>query len=294
MKNYLPLLLLLCFQSIFAFSWAQAQPSNTENPEKNTVSTKKKKKETKKVFISPYFNMDDDQDQVPNTRDKCPDTPRGTPVDNFGCPPDTDGDGVYDYEDKCITEKGPRANLGCPWGDKDGDGVFDDQDLCPNVPGIRKLKGCPPGDRDKDTVADHEDLCPDTYGPKDNRGCPEVVNKKEKEILEKASRVLFETGKADLKTESFPALDKVVEIMNKYSDAKLVLEGHTDNVGEEENNQTLSERRAAAVREYLINHGIINNRITSTGYGELQPIDTNDTPEGRQKNRRVGMTVKMQ
>lgn len=85
---------------------------------------------------------------------------------------DTDGDGLYDYEDKCPTVPGPRENLGCPWGDRDQDGILDKDDRCPDTPGPKENQGCPWPDTDGDGVLDKDDRCPRTPGPASNEGCP--------------------------------------------------------------------------------------------------------------------------
>ena len=99
--------------------------------------------------------------------------------------------------------------------------------------------------------------------------------------------VLFETGSAVIQTESYPRLDRVVEYMTHRPSARLRVAGHTDNVGNPQRNQTLSESRARAVREYLISNGIDDGRIEAVGFGDQQPVETNDTDEGRQQNRRI-------
>ncbi|WP_299456152.1 OmpA family protein [uncultured Microscilla sp.] len=186
-------------------------------------------------------------------------------VDEFGCLPDADGDGIPNIVDKC-----------------------------PDKPGIKKLKGCPPAkkkDRDGDGIIDEDDLCPDKPGPKKNKGCPEILKKEEEEILKKASKVLFAFSKAEIKTVSFPILDEVVRLLKKYPKSNIHLEGHTDNVGKDQSNLILSKNRAASVRQYFINKGINASRITSIGHGEQRPIDTNTTAKGRQNNRRVDMVM---
>ena len=254
----------------------------------NCAGQKRKKTQ---VTVPGVYKIDSDGDGVPDVRDQCPDTPRNIKVNEFGCPFDTDGDGIYDYEDDCPNQPGPRENKGCPYGDRDGDGITDDKDKCPDVPGVIEYQGCPPPDRDGDGVLDSDDLCPDVPGTKANKGCPEIINKEEEAILEQASKVEFAFSKWDILPKWYSTLDKVVGIMRKYPKASLLLEGHTDSVGEDDANQTLSENRAAAVREYLISKGIDPFRIESKGFGESQPIDTNDTDTGRQRNRRVKMTV---
>ncbi|NEW79401.1 MAG: OmpA family protein, partial [Gelidibacter sp.] len=80
-------------------------------------------------------------------------------------------------------------------------------------------------------------------------------------------------------------------IFKDYPEADFVIAGHTDSVGSDKSNQLLSERRAAAVRDYLISNGINADRFTSVGFGENKPIDTNKTPAGRHNNRRTEVTL---
>ncbi len=99
--------------------------------------------------------------------------------------------------------------------------------------------------------------------------------------------VNFDTGKATIRPESFPRLDSVVEYMTHKKSARIQISGHTDNVGNAKANKQLSERRAQACRNYLIEKGIDGSRIEAVGYGDERPIAPNDTREGRQKNRRI-------
>ena len=104
--------------------------------------------------------------------------------------------------------------------------------------------------------------------------------------------IFFETGKAELLTESHYELSHLVELLQNNPTLNVEIGGHTDNVGSDEANKKLSAARAKAVYDYLVEHGIIASRLTYRGYGESSPIATNDTPEGRALNRRVEMTVK--
>lgn len=113
----------------------------------------------------------------------------------------------------------------------------------------------------------------------------------EKGQVVRLNNIFFETGKAELKSESFPELDRVVKMMNQNPTMTIEIGGHTDNVGTEADNQRLSENRAAAVRTYLVNHGIDVNRVTSKGYGESSPVDNNENDAGRAMNRRVEFTI---
>lgn len=102
--------------------------------------------------------------------------------------------------------------------------------------------------------------------------------------------VLFETGSATIDPESNPRLDRVVEYMTHRPSVRIRIGGHTDNVGNPQRNQQLSEARANAVRDYLIAHGIDGGRIEAVGYGDTQPVASNDTEEGRAQNRRIEAT----
>lgn len=99
--------------------------------------------------------------------------------------------------------------------------------------------------------------------------------------------ILFDTGRATLQAESDPRLDRVVEYMTHMPSVRIRIAGHTDNVGDAQRNQQLSEARAEAVRGYLVAHGIDGSRIEAVGYGDQQPVASNDTEEGRQQNRRI-------
>jgi OmpA-OmpF porin, OOP family len=101
----------------------------------------------------------------------------------------------------------------------------------------------------------------------------------------------FETGKADLKEESYKVIDELVAYLNRKDDERIELGGHTDNVGNAKSNQILSEARANTVRTYLLSKGIDPNRVTAKGYGLSKPIATNKTAEGRAQNRRTEVTI---
>jgi outer membrane protein OmpA-like peptidoglycan-associated protein len=172
--------------------------------------------------------------------------------------------------------------------DSDGDGVPNKIDICPKTPeGVEvDSVGCPI-DTDGDGVYDAIDNCPGVVGPADNNGCPEVSEDVKAELALAAKGIFFETGKAVIKSESFDDLDKLVTIMETYPDAKLLIEGHTDNTGDAEANMKLSQDRADAVKRYLATKGVADSRMTAKGFGETQPIADNETDEGKALNRRV-------
>ncbi|MGC2782099.1 MAG: OmpA family protein [Bradyrhizobium sp.] len=110
-------------------------------------------------------------------------------------------------------------------------------------------------------------------------------------LLEKG-RIHFSTGSAELSRESLALLDHLVDVAQRCKAAEIAIEGHTDSVGDTENNIDLSKRRAAAVLGYIGGAGIDTSRMTAEGYGETRPIASNDTPEGRAQNRRIEFVVK--
>lgn len=229
---------------------------------------------------------DTDGDGIEDSKDACPNE-AGLPEFN-GCP-DTDGDGVPDKDDKCPTVAGLKSLAGCP--DADGDGVADADDKCPNVAGPAANGGCPWPDTDGDGVLDKDDKCPDVKGTVANNGCPEVSEEVQKTLNEYAKTILFDTGKSTIKAQSQAVLADIIKILNEYPTAKFTVEGHTDSVGSDASNQTLSESRALAVKDYLTKNGVDEFRLSSKGYGESKPIDTNNTAKGRANNRRVEINL---
>jgi outer membrane protein OmpA-like peptidoglycan-associated protein len=232
---------------------------------------------------------DSDGDGIPDHLDKCPEVPG--PRENQGCPwSDRDKDGIPDHLDKCPDQPGPKENEGCPWGDKDQDGVPDNIDRCPNEPGPKENQGCPWPDRDHDGIPDHLDKCPDVPGVPELMGCPRPVYKfvvvEEKQIKIK-QQIHFATGKAKIRSISFPILDEVAQVIRSAPKIRVRIEGHTDNVGGKRYNLKLSQRRANSVREYLIEKEITPDRLTAVGYGLSKPRESNKTKGGRAANRRV-------
>ena len=269
---------------------------------------------------------DADMDGVSDKKDKCPNTPTGVAVDANGCPIDSDGDGVADYIDDCPTEAGLTSLKGCP--DKDKDGVADKDDSCPDVAGVASLKGCPdsdgdgiadkddkcpnspkgvkvdakgcPIDSDGDGVYDSEDKCPTEAGPKNNGGCPVKEPEVKKEITAdqiiiqniKATPVHFVSGKSYLTDYSKGILNKLIKILNDDKANMVNIFGYADSQGTDEYNMKLSQTRIESVIEYLTSKGIAANRIIhQKAFGEANPVASNDTEEGRLKNRRVEFEI---
>ena len=243
--------------------------------------------------------IDTDGDGVFDKKDDCPDTPPGALVNERGCPLDSDNDGVYDGLDKCSnTPAGARVDRkGCPL-DSDKDGVFDGLDKCPHTPrGARvDVNGCPK-DTDGDGVYDGIDKCPNTpAGSRVNsEGCK--LTEKEYELLDtgmlRLEGIRFSLGSAEIDPVAYPILDEAGQILSKWKELRVEIGGHTDSQGSDSFNQKLSEKRANSVRDYLLNNfsDINPENLTATGYGESSPIASNETAEGRDKNRRVELKV---
>ena len=174
------------------------------------------------------------------------------------------------------------AKIVKPVMDSDGDGVTDDLDRCPNTPkGVKvDAHGCPL-DSDGDGVADYLDKCPNT--PKgatvDARGCWTY-----------AAKVMFDINSAEIKSEAYPMLDEAILILEKNPEMKVEIDGHTDNTGSAAYNMNLSERRAKSVMKYFVDKGVEAGQLTTKGFGFTKPAASNDTKEGRTKNRRVELT----
>lgn len=121
----------------------------------------------------------------------------------------------------------------------------------------------------------------------------EVSRPAEDELnIELKNDVLFDVDSSALRSESRTMLKEMASVFARYPDQTIAVEGHADSTGTEEHNQRLSERRAATVSDYLVDSGVNPSRILSRGYGETRPKASNDTPEGRQLNRRVEIHVK--
>ena len=183
--------------------------------------------------------------------------------------PDTDGDGLTDGEEVNTYSTNPLSK------DSDGDGLSDyDEVMTYKTNPLVK-------DTDGGSVDDGTEVARGT-NPLD--ASDDVVKVGVPVILE---GVTFATGKADITPESENTLRKALKTLQTYSDISVEIAGYTDNVGSESSNQKLSERRANSVRDWLVRQGVDQSRITAVGYGEANPIAPNNTPEGKQKNRRI-------
>ena len=206
---------------------------------------------------------------------------------------DTDGDGVPDVDDLCPDVPGPAEHRGCPvFTDRDGDGVADDIDRCPELAGPKENFGCPWPDRDGDRVADKDDRCPDEPGTPENQGCPRrtalIVIRRDR--IELKQQIHFQPNRAKILSDSFDVLREVAQAI-KDAPVAVRIEGHTDNVGKRKENITLSQARADAVKEYLVQEGVESKQLKSVGFGPKRPIAPNATKAGRTLNRRVEFRI---
>ncbi len=254
---------------------------------------------------------DNDRDGILDVDDKCPNIPEDKDgfQDEDGCPEgnknDRDGDGILDDVDKCPDDPEDFDQFededGCPDPDNDQDGILDVDDLCPNDPedkdGFEDEDGCPDPDNDKDRILDGDDKCPnepETYnGFEDEDGCPDrgrvVVTDTSIEILD---MIYFEYDKAIIKKESYDILDAVASTLQGNPSISLIeIQGHTDERGNDAYNLDLSDRRAASVKTYLVGKGVEDNRLTSQGYGETQPLVREQNEKAYAKNRRVAFLI---
>ncbi len=247
---------------------------------------------------------DTDGDGIPDKVDADPTHPEDFDgfQDEDGAPDlDNDNDGVLDVDDKAPLDPedldGFEDADGVPDPDNDQDGILDVNDGAPNDPedmdGFQDEDGVPDPDNDQDGILDVDDKCPNepetVNGYEDADGCPD----KKPEIAVEVGKtivlegVYFLNGKATLTVNSKVILDKVVRTMKENPDIEIEIWGFTDNRGSYKFNMKLSKMRAESVRDYLVKNGIFGSRIKTKGFGPANPIATNDTPEGRAKNRRI-------
>jgi OOP family OmpA-OmpF porin len=193
------------------------------------------------------------------------------------------GEARYVYDDYGEAYGEPRVSLGIELP------LFEEREVeVPPVQEETKVIEVPTGlmDTDGDGVIDDKDQCPETpAGARvDGDGCPfdTVIDLK---------GVTFEFDKTRLRPDAETILDWAVGILKKYPEMQVEIAGHTDSIGSEEYNQRLSEGRAQAVKDYFVEHGVPESQMSVMGYGESEPRDTNDTAEGRERNRRVELRI---
>lgn len=228
-------------------------------------------------------DTDDDADGLLNLADACPKVAGLASL--RGClPPDADADGVPDDADRCPNQAGVTSAAGCA--DADADGVADAADACPAQAG--PLGGCP--DADGDGIADASDACPADAAPGSADGCAAVVVAKGG--LSLTEKVQFELNRDVVAASSLVLLDSVAATLKAHPElSRLVIEGHTDDLGPAAFNRTLSQRRAEAVRRALIERGIDAARLDAKGFGPDRPLTPNTDAAARERNRRVEFTT---
>lgn len=250
---------------------------------------------------------DSDGDGVPDHRDQCPYEhagPHGAPVGD-GCPrpePDRDGDGTPDAHDACPDDPGPRSWQGCP--DSDGDGIPDHLDRCPFVAedkdGYADEDGCPEPDNDQDRIPDGSDAEPlEPELPMALRIPQPTAQATERVIVQTArifilDKILFRPRTAVILSESTPVLDRIAQVVRAHDHiVKLRIDGHTEKIAgwSAKRMARLSEEMVRAVLRYLVKKGVEVDRLALFGFGARRPIDSNRTPEGRTRNRRVEFVV---
>lgn len=246
---------------------------------------------------------DADGDGIVDDLDQCPseaETENGF-EDNDGCPdsPDQDVDGIPDADDRCPTEPENKNGIddddGCPDADDDGDGILGSKDACPteaeDIDGFEDQDGCPDLDNDNDGVPDPHDGCPVEpevwNGIQDDDGCPDELPAKVKAFEGTMKGINFQNGKSKILPSSKKVLAKTVAILREFPQLRIKIEGHTDDKGKRDKNLALSRHRADAVKWYLVDQGVAEDRLETEGVGPDRPIADNKKKGGRARNRRI-------
>jgi outer membrane protein OmpA-like peptidoglycan-associated protein len=190
---------------------------------------------------------------------------------------------------------------GCPVPDRDRDGIPDGQDACPDDPedkdGYLDEDGCPDGDNDQDAFPDAQDQCPGepetVNGYADDDGCPDEQQVRvvgDKIVLD--DKIHFDTLRSKIRPASYPIIQRLANLLKKRPEyVHVEIQGHADERGSNDANQSLSEERANAVRERLIQEGVDAGRLSSVGFGESRPWFKASTPGVWFLNRRVEFVI---
>jgi len=213
---------------------------------------------------APMAPADADGDGVPDSRDQCPGTPAGATVDSTGCEPDADRDGVADVRDACPdTPRGAEVDSrGCEL-DSDNDGVVNSQDLCPNTAAGAEV---------------------------DDTGCEGITETIDTFTIE----VQFPTNSSVIGHAFDDEIRRVADALKDNPGTVVEIAGHADNTGKASYNELLSQRRAEAVAARLTGPlGVDPAKVSARGYGESEPVASNDTAAGRAENRRVEARIQV-
>ncbi len=251
---------------------------------------------------------DSDGDGIDDSVDKCPNEPEDKDgfQDQDGCPdPDNDNDGIPDAQDKCPDKPEDKDGFqdqdGCPDPDNDGDGIPDAQDKCPNEPedkdGFQDQDGCPDPDNDNDGVPDTKDRCPNEpetiNGYQDDDGCPDkgdplvVVSPDRMELLEQ-----LEFSGTKIKGTSFNLLGQIGAQLRAHKEiARLRVTVHVQPTANTAHDQEITDKRAQAVRDWLVQWGIDEKRIEPRGFGGTKPLVPADSKGAAAINERVELIV---
>jgi outer membrane protein OmpA-like peptidoglycan-associated protein len=238
----------------------------------------------------PHVDGDADGDGIADSIDKCPNEPEDKDMfdDSDGCPdPDNDGDGIPDAQDKCPLEAEDKDGFqdgdGCPDKDNDNDGIPDAIDKCPNEPedkdGFQDADGCPDLDNDGDGIPDAQDKCPlepeTINGVKDDDGCPDqgdalIVLSPDR--IESLEPIAFTGLTAKLAKTSFNPLGQLAATLRAHPEiVRIRITAHVA-PNQPDKDQDLSDKRAAAVRDWLVQWGIAANRLEVRGFGGSKPL----------------------
>lgn len=258
------------------------------------------------ISYSFFGNKDSDGDGILDSDDNCQEEPEDFDgyQDYDGCPDyDNDLDGIPDVNDQCPNEAedfdGFQDDDGCPEPDNDGDGMLDRFDQCPNeaedFDGFQDDDGCPDLDNDGDGIPDTEDKCPNEAesfnGFEDEDGCPDSAPITDgsfapQEILIDGETT-FIVNTSEIRSQAFAELDRIVNLIRTYPDAKWRIEGHMDNQNSGDFSRVISLKRAESILNYFILKGLPSFQFEVIGMGDKFPIANNNTEFGRMKNRRI-------
>jgi len=256
----------------------------------------------------PEPEKDADADGIKDELDTCPNEPEDKDLfdDADGCPDlDNDGDGIPDNADKCPLDAEDRDNFrdddGCPDKDNDGDGVPDDKDKCPLVAedkdGVADADGCPDPDNDGDGLLDKVDKCPNEpeiiNGNNDDDGCPDKGNALvvlSPDRIETLESVQFNGTR--VAKSSHNVLGQIGATLRAHSEiARVRLTVHVQPTSSASADKTLSEQRAKAVRDWLVEYGIDPLRLQASGFGGTKPLVPASSKGAQQINDRLELII---